>query len=249
MYLCTDHDKPPKQCLHPADRKIAIDTDNTQEDPTHINVYTDGSKSEQGVGAGTVITRPGTTIVEMMYRMNTRCTNNQEEAFAILKALEYVQTKLDNEVDKVTTVHKESMTTLESLNNVDKHTFLTEEMRQKVQEMGSRGWTTRFRWTKAHAGTTGNKLADKLAKEALSKTIIPISYNRAPKSVINRDLEDNSRETWQKEWETTNKGTTTKEYFPTVVERLKMKINLTQHLTTLVVATGTYNHIYTGLES
>jgi len=50
----------------------------------HIKVYTDGRKSEQGVGTGIVITRPGTTIVEMMYRMNTRCTKNQAEAFAIL---------------------------------------------------------------------------------------------------------------------------------------------------------------------
>ena len=61
--LQIDHDKPPKQWLQPADRSIAIDTDNTHEDPTHINVYTDVSKSEQGVGAGIVITRPGTTIV------------------------------------------------------------------------------------------------------------------------------------------------------------------------------------------
>ena len=78
--------------LHPADRAITIDQDNTQEDPTHINIYTDGSKSEQGVGAGIAIVRPGTTTVELMYRMDTRCTNNQVEAFAILKALEYVQT-------------------------------------------------------------------------------------------------------------------------------------------------------------
>jgi len=48
--LQIDHDEPPKQWLRPADRTIAIDTDNTQEDPTyindstHINVYTDGSK-------------------------------------------------------------------------------------------------------------------------------------------------------------------------------------------------------------
>jgi len=42
--LQIDLDKPPKQWLHPADRTIVIDTDNTQEDPTHINVYTDGSK-------------------------------------------------------------------------------------------------------------------------------------------------------------------------------------------------------------
>jgi hypothetical protein len=31
---------------------------------------------------------------------------------------------------------------------------------------------------------------------------------------MKRDLEDNSRETWQKEWETTNKGTTTKRILP-----------------------------------
>ena len=77
--------------------------------------------------------------------------------------------------------------------------------------MGNRGWTTRFRWTKAHVRTTGNELADKLTKEASSKIEITISYNRVPKSVIKWDLENNSRETLQKERETTNKGTTTKE--------------------------------------
>jgi hypothetical protein len=64
--LQIDHVKPPKQCFHPADRSIAFDTDNKQEDPTHRNVYTDGSNSEHGVGAGIVITWPGTTTVEMM---------------------------------------------------------------------------------------------------------------------------------------------------------------------------------------
>ena len=126
----------------------------------------------------------GTTTVELMYKMDSRCTNNQAEAFAILKALEYVQTNLEHDVDKVTTVYTDSRTTLESLNNMNKHTLLTEEIRRKVQEMGNRGWTTRFRWTKAHVGTTGNELADKLAKEASSKTEIPISYNRIPKSAI-----------------------------------------------------------------
>jgi hypothetical protein len=47
--LQIDHDKPPKQWLHPADRTITTDTDITQEDLTPINIYTDGSKSEQGV--------------------------------------------------------------------------------------------------------------------------------------------------------------------------------------------------------
>ena len=59
----------------------------------------------------------------------------------------------------------------------------------------------RFRWVKAYAGTSGNELADKLAKEAAGKTDLPISYKRVPKSVIKRDLENISVETWQREWD------------------------------------------------
>ena len=80
---------------------------------------------------------PGTPTAKLMYRMDARCTNNQAEAFAILKALEYVQINKENEEDKVATVHTDSRTTLDSLNNADKHTFLTEEIRQKVHEMES----------------------------------------------------------------------------------------------------------------
>ena len=77
MNLEIDHDKLPKQWLQPADGAIIIEEDKTQEDSNHINIYTDGSKSEQGVGAGIAIIRPGTTTVELMYKMDTGCTNNQ----------------------------------------------------------------------------------------------------------------------------------------------------------------------------
>jgi ribonuclease HI len=96
-------------------------------------------------------------------------------------------------------VHTDSRTTLESLYNKDKHTFLIEEIRQKVKEMESRGRKTRFRWINAHAGNSGNELGDKLAKEVSGKTEIPISYNTVPKSAIKRDLEETSKETWQRE--------------------------------------------------
>jgi len=58
------------------------------------------------------------------------------------------------------------MTTLDSLINTDIHTFLTEEIKQRVHEIEKREWKIRFRWVKAHAGTSGNELTNKLAKEA-----------------------------------------------------------------------------------
>ena len=98
-----------------------IDTDKDTDDKTKINVYTDGSKWEQGVGAGIVITHPGNPTIKLMYRMGPKCTNNQAEAYAILKALEYLQNTQTNEDDKAVTVHSDSMTTLESLINADIH--------------------------------------------------------------------------------------------------------------------------------
>jgi len=190
------------------------------------------------VGAGIAIKRPGIPTVKLKYRMDTWCSNNQAEAFAILKALEFIQTTQTNEEDNAVTVNTDSMTTVDSLINTDIHTFLTEEIRQAVHKLETREWKIRFRWVKAHAGTSGNELADKLAKQALGKTDLLISYNRVPKSVIKRDLEDTSVETWQREWDKTTKGRITKDYFPKVSERLHTKLHLTQNFTTIVTGHG-----------
>ena len=136
------------------------------------------------------------------------------------------------------TVHTDSRTELDSLYSTDKHTFLIEEIRQKVHEMENREWKIRFRWIKARAGVSGNELADKLAKEASGKREIHISYNRISKSIIKRDLEDTSMEIWQREWDITNKGRITKDYFPKVAERLHAKIHLTQNFTTMITGHG-----------
>ena len=71
--------------------------------------------------------------------MTTRCTNNQAEAFAILKALEYVRTKSDKEVDKVITVHTDSMTTLESLRNITNKHYLQKKSDGKCKRWGAEG--------------------------------------------------------------------------------------------------------------
>jgi len=57
--------------------------------------------------------------------MDTRCTNNAE-ASAILKVLEYIQTNQANEEDKEVTVLRDRRTTLDSLNNAYKNTYLIE---------------------------------------------------------------------------------------------------------------------------
>jgi hypothetical protein len=51
---------------------------------------------------------------------------------------------------------------------------------------------------------------------------------------VKSELEGICFEKWQREWGQTTMGRTTKEYFPVVAERLKMKINITQNFTSMV---------------
>jgi hypothetical protein len=104
--LQIDHDNSPHHWLHPTDR--IINTDDTEEDSTPVKIYTDGSKTEKGVGAGVAISQPGAPTVKLKYRLGNMCTNNQAEAFAITQALEYIQNTQTNEHNKSATVYTDS---------------------------------------------------------------------------------------------------------------------------------------------
>jgi len=67
-----------------------------------------------------------------------------------------------------------------------------------------------------------------------------------------REHEEKSVEKWQREWTQSTKGRTTKEFFPEVSERLKMKINITQNFTTMVTGHGkirAYLHLFKIIEA
>ena len=53
-----------------------------------------------------------------------------------------------------------------------------------------------------------------------------------------KDLGQESVKKWQGKWTQTTRGRTTKEYFPEVTERLKMKLQLTQNFTAIVSGHG-----------
>jgi ribonuclease HI len=100
--------------------------------------------------------------------LDGRCTNNQAEELAILKALENIQ-YLDTD-ERMVQILTDSRITLDSLKNRKNHTHLIEQIRKKVIELENHKWTVEFNWVKAHAGHQGNELADQLAKEAATSS-------------------------------------------------------------------------------
>jgi hypothetical protein len=104
--------------------------------------------------------------------------------------------------------------------------------------MKKAGWQIALRWVKAHAGTRGNEMADTLAKKATTNGAITESYEKVPRRVVLRKLEEESARKWQRSWTQTTKGSTTKEYFPDIEGRLKTKLKLTGNLTTILTGHG-----------
>ena len=81
-----DRDMELENWTHPATH---IKTIEGEEESLHsIEAYTDGSKSDLGVGAGVVIFLDNNIMKTMQFRLNERCSNNQAEQMAILKALD-----------------------------------------------------------------------------------------------------------------------------------------------------------------
>jgi len=132
-----------------------------------------------------------------------RCTNNQAEQLAILAALQYIVKTQGT--DKRITIYTDSKITLDKLQNSKIQAYIIEEIRRKIIEMNKRSWEVTLYWVKAHAGILGNELADTLAKKAATNESLTEDYKRIPKSVVKRELEEESVRKWQRNWTQTTK--------------------------------------------
>jgi len=89
-----------------------------------------------------------------------------------------------------------------------------------------------------HAGTRGNKIADRLAKEAARSGGTEYEFARIQKSTIYQEAREEARQKWQREWTTSQKAAATRQYFPTIQDRLGTKIKLTPKITAVLTGHG-----------
>jgi len=146
----------------------------------------------------------------------------------------------------------DSRIALDSIKNVNNHSYLIEEIRKRLSKLERSNWAVAFSWVKAHAGILGNELADQLAKAAARGKDKTISYSRIPTSTLYRELEEETKLKWQKNWEESSKAAQTKQFFPSISDRLKSKIDVTSNFTAMVSRHGktrAYLHRFKLLES
>ena len=222
---------------HPAEVAAFIE-DNEYNDKT-IQIYTDGSKNEQGVGAGVAIFIEKELDKKLKYKLDNRCSNNQAEQLAIVKALETLEmTDIGRNCPRTVAIITDSRISLDKIKNANHHTHLVEEIRERLRKLVRSQWTITFSWVKAHAGIPGNELADQLAKAAAQDKDKTPSYSRIPLSTLFRELEEESKLKWQQSWDESPRGAQTKQFYSSITDRLKAKIDITPNFAAIVTGHG-----------
>jgi hypothetical protein len=89
-----DHEIELKDRKHPADSVTTSEQNGANEET--IQIFTDGSKNEHGVGSGIAIYIQNKPTHQMKHKLHDRCSNNQAEQMAIVKALRAIDTKKIN---------------------------------------------------------------------------------------------------------------------------------------------------------
>ncbi|XP_043862237.1 uncharacterized protein LOC122756485 [Drosophila santomea] len=140
-----------------------------QDHAQHLNIYTDGSKMEGGVGAGIYCTDPE---MRLSYKLPSQCSIFQAEVFAIGKAAE-LALSIDRPHEAVN-LFVDSQAAIRSMQSsaVSSKSVLAS---REALDILSTTTSVRIYWVPSHQSIDGNETADELAKEGVGSENVPVS--------------------------------------------------------------------------
>jgi len=101
-----------------------------------VEVYTDGSKSTNGVGSGIAVFMNKHLTFQLKYKLVYRCSNNQAEQLVMAKALEEIQNLSYRQGNqRSVAIHTDNKITLDAIATPRNHRNLVEQIRDAIRRL------------------------------------------------------------------------------------------------------------------
>ena len=133
---------------------------------TDIDIYTDGSKTNRGVGLGIAIRTTSNRTNNTFSKGKAALSSKSSILFAELKAINLGLNTLAKLSNKTCTIYTDSKGSIQSIMQYDPKNPLVQEIQAKLNRAFAYNNIVTFCWIPSHCGIPGNECADKLAKQA-----------------------------------------------------------------------------------
>ena len=154
-----------------------------------FKIYTDGSKSDEGVGCA-IVTREQSGVA----RLADAASSFTAELTAIVHALK----QISNTRAKNFVIYTDSKSAIDAICKFDNFHPLVRKAQEWLYLISSRFKSVCFCWVPAHVGIRGNELADIEAKSAIASTTIDLPS--IPHLDLYRSIKSYIWQKWQGRW-------------------------------------------------
>lgn len=176
----------------------------------HITIYTDGSKTEKGTGAGFYCESLQT---EKSFRLPNDCSIFQAELFAIQKALEHINFR--HIPNSRITVFVDSQAAIKALDSKVIKSTTVAKCRDEVRKAATHHQIN-ICWVPGHCNVTGNEKADALARKGSDMNATEAEGLELPIGKLIANLKEETIDLVNSSWKSRNDCRISRHLWPAI---------------------------------
>ena len=169
---------------------IQVFLEMTADLDTHGTIYTDGSKTDEGVACAAVFPQQGKNC---HVSLPNECSVYTAELYGLVLGLQIVESSAKGRY----LIGSDSLSALEAIHSKNLSNPLLISFFARYNELNTAGYEVLLAWIPGHVGICGNEMADRLAREAVKNR--PINM-KVPYSDLKRKVSSYVFSTWEEDW-------------------------------------------------
>ena len=192
---------------------------------SQYNVFSDGSRTENGVGSGVCLLNNKKEVLRTYSaRLPDFSTVFQAEVYAINMAARLISIEYSDCMPKYIKIFTDSAAALYALGKRHLRSECVKNAVDSLNYLASKGPSVSIVWIKAHVGHFGNEVADSLAKEATELNETEAVQMGRPINSIKNAISGKAYRTWASIWLNQKQARMTKQFFPVIDNNMSKNI-------------------------